>query len=113
MNEEEIAKILKVNQSTISRDIKALKDSSRRFVCDLAKSDLGFFYKSCLDGIDEALKKAWELFRSESLSPKEKLLALKIIKECNESRFALLKEGPSMMNVQLLEERIKSIESAG
>jgi DNA-binding NarL/FixJ family response regulator len=39
MTELEIAQELKVDQSTISRDIKVLKKLSQRFVFDLAKSD--------------------------------------------------------------------------
>ena len=42
MTETEIALELKVDQSTISRDIKALKRLSQRFVFDLAKSDLAY-----------------------------------------------------------------------
>ncbi|MGA9844382.1 MAG: hypothetical protein WBQ25_18935, partial [Nitrososphaeraceae archaeon] len=38
MTETEVALELKVDQSTISRDIKALKLLSQRFVFDLAKS---------------------------------------------------------------------------
>ena len=41
---------------------------------------------------------------------KGKLLALKLIKECDEGKFALLKEGPSIINIQSLEERINKIE---
>jgi transcriptional antiterminator len=41
MTETEIAQELKVDQSTISQDIKALKALSQRFLFDLAKSDLG------------------------------------------------------------------------
>jgi IS30 family transposase len=40
MTETEIAEQLNVNQSTISRDVKALKQMSERFVLDLAKSNL-------------------------------------------------------------------------
>jgi IS30 family transposase len=40
MIESEIARELNVDQSTISRDIKALKGLSQQFVYDLAKSDL-------------------------------------------------------------------------
>jgi IS30 family transposase len=40
MTEEEIAQQLNANQSTISRDIKVLKQMSQQFVYDLAKSDL-------------------------------------------------------------------------
>lgn len=46
----------------------------------------------------------------ESLSTKDKLLALKLIKECNESKFALFNDGPSIMNVKELEERLNQIE---
>jgi IS30 family transposase len=42
MTETEIAQELNVNQSTISRDIKMLKELSQRFVFDLAKSDLTY-----------------------------------------------------------------------
>jgi uncharacterized protein YerC len=112
MTETEIASELGVDQSTISRDVKALKEKSQQFVYDLAKSDLAFYYKQCIAGVEAVLKKAWEIFNSSSdLNAKDKLLALKIIKECNESKFALFERGPSIMNVKALEERLNKIES--
>ena len=56
MTETEIAFELKVDQSTISRDIKILKVLSQQFVFDLAKSDLAYYYKQCIDGIEEVSK---------------------------------------------------------
>jgi hypothetical protein len=116
MNETEIALELSVDQSTISRDIKALKLLSQRFVFDLAKSDLAYYYKQCIDGIEEVRRKGWEIFKGQNnnnsnLTPKDKLLALKIIRECNEAKFALFKEGPSIMHIKSLEERLDNIES--
>src|SRR5438094_8333518 len=67
MTENEIAQELGVDQSTISRDIKALKELSQQFVFDLAKSDLAFYYKQCIDGIEEVKKKSWEMLRNNSL----------------------------------------------
>jgi IS30 family transposase len=46
MNETEIALPLKVDQSTIRREVKALKALSQQFVLDLAKSDLAYCYKN-------------------------------------------------------------------
>jgi predicted transcriptional regulator len=43
--ETEIAQILHVHVSTISRDVKVLKQLSQRFVFDLAKGDLAYYYK--------------------------------------------------------------------
>ena len=112
MTETEIAQELKVDQSTISRDIKVLKLLSQRFVFDLAKSDLAYYYKQCIDGIEEVRRKGWEIFKCQSnLTPKDKLLALKVIRECNEAKFALFKEGPSIMHIKSLEERLDNIES--
>ena len=53
MTESEIAQELNVDQSTISRDIKVLKELSQQFVYNLAKSDLACHYKHCIDGREE------------------------------------------------------------
>jgi DNA-binding transcriptional ArsR family regulator len=111
MIEEEIANILNVNQSTISRDIKVLKQMSREFVYNLAKSDLAYCYKQCIDGVEEVKRKAWSIFNNELLNPKDKILALKLIKECDEAKFTLFKDGPSIMNLKALEERLNRVES--
>jgi DNA-binding transcriptional ArsR family regulator len=119
MTETEIGEKLDVDQSTISRDVKALKEMSQQFVFDLAKSDLAYYYKQCINGIEEVRRKAWELLRGDDeeeqqpllMTPKDKLLALKLIKECDEGKFALFKDGPSIMNVKSLEERLSKIES--
>ena len=117
ITESEIAKKLNVDQSTISRDIKTLKRMSQQFVFDLAKSDLAYHYQQCINGIDEVRRKAWELLRDDeeeeqrqSLTLKDKLSILKLIKECEEGKFALFKDGPSVLNVNSLEERIHQIE---
>ena len=111
MNESEIAKELGVGQSTISRDVSVLRKISQQFVYDLAKSDLAFCYVQCLEGIDQVKRKTWEIIRTESLSIRDKLIALKLAKECDESIFSLFKDGPSVMNVQLLGERVNRLES--
>lgn len=113
MTETEIAEQLNVDQSTISRDVKALKEMSQQFVFDLAKSDLAYYYKQCINGIEEVRRKTWELLKDneEQLTVKDKLLALKLIKECDEGKFALFRDGPSIMNVKSLEERLNKIES--
>lgn len=111
MTEEEIALKLNVNQSTISRDIKVLKQMSREFVYDLAKSDLAYLYKQCIDEVEEVKRKTGSIFNNELVNPKDKILALKLIKECDEAKFTLFKDGPSIMNLKALEERLNKIES--
>jgi hypothetical protein len=40
-----------------------------------------------------------------------KIAALKLAKECNEALFKLTTEGPSVMHLRLLEERLEKIEA--
>jgi hypothetical protein len=110
--EMEIASLLGVECSTISRDIKALREMSRQFVFDLAKSDLAYYYKQCIDGIEYVLRRASDMIDS-GLTAKYELLALRLIKECNEAKFNLFERGPSIMNVRMLEERLTKIEDNG
>ena len=88
--ETEIARELHCNVSTICRDIKFLKELSQQFVFDLAK-DLGFYFKGCIDTMDQIQQKCWNICNDDNqVSQKDKLLALKIIKETCESKFSLI-----------------------
>jgi transcriptional antiterminator len=107
--EEEIAQELKVDQSTISRDIRYLKVQAREFVYDLAKSDLAYSYKLCIDGVEQVKRKAWFMFNHELQSPKDKLLALKIISEANQAIFSLFGQGPQVLHIRSLNEKIDKI----
>ena len=46
----------------ISREVKALK-GLQRFVFDLAKRNLIYYYKRCIDGMDEIRREDWNLFK--------------------------------------------------
>jgi hypothetical protein len=116
-SETEIAQLLNVHVSTICRDVKVLKQLSQRFVFDLAKGDLVYYYKQCIDGMDEIRREAWSLYKygdwsqGVHLSVKEKIAALKLLKECNEAKFALLEKGPAVLNLKAMEEKLDNIQS--
>jgi IS30 family transposase len=105
----EIAKELKVDPSTISRDIQYLTLQSQKFLTDLAKQTLPLLYEKSLDGIQEVIKEAWSIY-NQSDNDMHKLMALKIVKEANADTFHLLAEGPSILYVQTLEEKLTQIE---
>jgi hypothetical protein len=52
------------------------------------------------------------MYNSDNVSQKDKLLALKIIKETCESKFSLMEKGPSVMALNSLQERVEKIESS-
>jgi transcriptional regulator with XRE-family HTH domain len=113
MTESEIAEKLGVSQQTISLDVKALKEMSLQFIFDLAKSDLTYYYKSCIDGIELAKKEAWGIVdkyaNSGSYDPQKiRLAALKVIISAEAEKFKLLNEGPVVLGMKVLEDRLEA-----
>ena len=53
----------------------------------------------------------WTVMTIIKISWFHKLAALKLAKECNEALFKLTAEGPSVMYVKILEERLERIET--
>jgi hypothetical protein len=113
----EIADALGVDQTTISGDIKALRVMSQSFIFDLAKSDLGSYYKDCLDSIEEVKREAWMIYDQWTAysdnsidTAKVRLTALKVGIQAAEAKFKLLTEGPNIMAVKAMEDRINVIE---
>ena len=108
----EIAKELNVVNSIISRDIYYLTSESQNYLNDLARSTLPFMYQTSIEGIREILKECWNIYQSndKSISWIQRLAALKLAKECNEAIFKLVDEGPSVMYLKQLQEKLVQIE---
>jgi hypothetical protein len=78
-------------------------------------------YQTSIEGITNILKECWNIYlsntinhdntNSKSTSWLHSIAALKLAKECHESIFKLTSEGPSVMYVKLLEERLNRIEN--
>jgi IS30 family transposase len=111
----EIAKEIHVDESTISRDIKYLTAQSQDYLNDLAKSTLQFMYQTSIEGIRDVIKECYTIYQSHESTGKinmyHMLAALKLIKECHEATFRLLDEGPSVLAVRQLQERLILVEN--
>lgn len=116
-SETEIACDLGVDQATISRDKKAINQESQRWVYNLAKGDLAYFYRQRMDSLEQAKRKAWEICentKEESINTdKVKLLALKLIITADEAAIKLLAEGPAVLTMQNMEARLEEVEQEG
>lgn len=111
--ETEIAHDLGVDQATISRDKKVIKEESQRFVFDLAKSDLAYHYKQKLDSLEQTKREAWNIYNNTSEATlntdKVKLLALKMIITADEASIKLLSEGPMVLMCKSLDDRVNEV----
>jgi hypothetical protein len=62
--------------------------------------------------MDQIQQRCWTIFNNDNVSQKDKLLALKIIRETCESKFSLIEKGPSVMALNSLQERVEKIEAS-
>jgi DNA-binding transcriptional ArsR family regulator len=113
MLEEEIAEKLGVDQSTVSRDVRVLKEKSQRFIYDLAKSDLAYYYRQCLDTMHEAERMIWETYRNRDryseAERKERYQVARMVIDSVQGRFALFKDGPGLMQIKAIREKIEEL----
>lgn len=70
-SEMEIAAKLGVDNSTISKDIKALKLISQQFIYDITKSDFTYYYKQCLEMVKLVLRKQCEIVDKERITKED------------------------------------------
>jgi hypothetical protein len=78
MTEVAIAAKLGVDNTTISKDVKALKLISQQFIYDITKSDFTYYYKQCLDAVKLILRKQYEIVDKERIT-KEDVWRAKIL----------------------------------
>lgn len=71
ISEVEIAAKLGVDNTTISKDIKALKLISQQFIYDITKSDFTYYYKQCLDMVKFVLRKQSEIVDKENITKQD------------------------------------------
>lgn len=71
-------------------------------------------HQTSIEGIRDIIKECYSIYQSSdqrNINMYHKLAALKLIKECHESVFHLLDEGPSVMYLKQLQERLLLIEN--
>jgi IS30 family transposase len=88
----DIADNLKVDQSTISRDIDIdyLRQQSKQKIRKYVEERLPDEYEKCLVGITSILKEAWTTSQNTEINKREKIQALSLAKECYSMKLDLL-----------------------
>jgi hypothetical protein len=62
----------------------------------------------------DIIRECWAIYQNEddeTINMYQRISALKLAKECNEAIFKLLEEGPSVMYLKQLQEKLAQVES--
>jgi len=110
LNQTEMSRKLKVNQSIISRDIKFLRGYARKNVETHLQEKLPEEYQLCMTGLNQVLKKSWEIANSTSstVDDKTKLQALSLVNDCYKYKMDLVTNGVVITDaIKFIEQKSK------
>ena len=93
LTQYEIAQRLRLNQSTISRDLQVLKQEARRNLEKHLVNDIPFEFLKILKGLDEIIKTTWETIETKEITCKEKYHLLSLIDMVYTKRLQILLGG--------------------
>lgn len=112
LNEIEIAKDLNVDQSTISRDVKIIKKESQKTIQKIVNEILPFEFGKSLLSLNRIIKDCCIIIgdNSRRWTNKDKINALKLIKDTERTRFEILKNGPLNLEVIHLREQLEQLK---
>ena len=80
----------------------------------MAKKTLPFMYQKSIEGINEALKECWHIYnQKDTVPPLVRLSALRLIKDCNEAIIGLTANGPSVLAVKKITEKVNALGVVG
>jgi transcriptional antiterminator len=109
LTQQEIARKLLVSQKTVSNDINWLKNDAIE-VIKRSREYLAFEYTKSLAVLDHIKKRAFEI-ADKTEEDRNKITALRLAVETEISKARLLAEGPGVLAVTDLQERLNKIEN--
>ena len=111
LNESEISKKLNVGQSTVCRDIKVIKRQSKDMIQRITSDILPYELEKCRVNIEKIIQEGWTIFEDKNgqWTNKDKMNALKLIKEAVRTKLEVLLQGPVTLHLQDLQVKVSEL----
>ena len=100
---------------TMSRDMKAINEATKKGLFGLAKNEtLSTYFYNCVQGVNDVQKECWKIYRNEENNPEInhliRMRALDLLRKTNESKFNMFVNVPGFMELEKLRTEIKNIK---
>jgi transcriptional regulator len=104
ISQSEIAKKLKINQSTVSRDLDEIRKKARSSLDLYLKDEIPNEFQIYICGLNEIIKNLWEIVEDKQnlkISIRDRTYVLSLLMQCYSKRIEMLVGGPdSDMNAK-------------
>jgi hypothetical protein len=106
----EIANELQVSETTIKRDLSFLQSLAQQEIKDYVQNRLPFEYTKSLAVLDHIKMRAFKI-ADETRDDRNKITALRLAAETEVSKARLLAEGPGVLSVTDLQNKVIKLEN--
>ena len=103
LSQTEIAKLLGVDKSTITRDMQELRKQAKEGIKEYIQDVLPLEFKKSIISFDTVIRQAWAIALRNDVDPKVELQALNVISD------AVLKRQQILGDISYIERAIKSV----
>jgi predicted transcriptional regulator len=110
LSQQEIAAKLLVSQKTVSNDLRYICAMANEEIKKYIEDRLPFEYFRSLKMLDVLKKNAMSIYENTSEGDKTKLMALKLVGELIVSYTRIVSEGPGVLAMNDIQERLTRIE---
>jgi hypothetical protein len=106
---------LGITRMTMSRDLKAINESTKKGLFGLAKNEtLSTFFYNCIQGVNDVQKELWKIYKNEDNNPEInhyiQMRALDLLRKTNETKFNMFTNVPAFMELEKCRNEIKYIK---
>jgi hypothetical protein len=110
-----IIKRLGITRMTMSRDMRAINESTKKGLFGLAKNEtLSTYFYNCVQGINDVQKECWKIYRNDDNNPEinqyHRMKALDLLRKTNETKFNMFTNVPGFMELEKLRNEIRDIK---
>jgi len=103
-SQSEIASKLKINQSTVSRDLAEIRNKARASIDLYVKEEIPNEFQIYISGLNQIIKNLWEILEDKQntkITIKDRTYVLSLLMQCYSKRVEMLIGGPdSDMNAR-------------
>ena len=111
-NQSDIARKLKIDKSSINRDMKFLGEMAKKNIKLHIQEKLPEEFQKCMSGLNQVLKKSWEV-ANDAEDEKTKLQALQLTNECYKYIMDLVTNGAVITDALKLVDEKKEVITKG
>lgn len=106
---------LGITKMTMSRDMRAINEATKKGLFGLAKNEtLSTYFYNCLQGVNDVQKECWKIYRNDDNNPEitqfHRMKALEILRKSALTKFDMFTNVPAFMELEKLRTEITYIK---